>query len=513
MKVSMMPRAVALVLLSGLASQGIASGLSDRFSFADARDDLSVSDQAKVNAATRLTTDFSVAEIFESNSGGAATSYKRVDKNAFSHPSQNLDIDERLTFHLGDALFGKLWVTPPSSTHASDGLGPLYNARSCQSCHINDGRGRPPEDENRALSMLLRLARNPATEIEKRQLASLKIPKLSDPVYGNQLQNQAVPGLQAEGRLTITYEENQIKLSGGETVALRQPRYEIANLGYGPMHQDTTISPRIAPQMIGMGLIQAIHPTDIQLNADPVDQDNDGISGRMALVRDKETDKLVLGRFGWKAASQSIRSQTASAFANDIGISTPDIPKHYGDCTNSQKPCLDQPNGVQKKIGDTEAPEPVMELTTFYSENLAVPARRNVGDSDVLAGKKVFYNIGCTGCHIPKFVTRQNAKHKAHQFQLIWPYSDFLLHDMGNGLADGQQVGRASGREWRTPPLWGIGLTKAVSGHTFFLHDGRARTLTEAILWHGGEATAARNKFAKLSKTQRYNLIKFLGSL
>jgi CxxC motif-containing protein (DUF1111 family) len=168
---------------------------------------------------------------------------------------------------------------------------------------------------------------------------------------------------------------------------------------------------------------------------------------------------------------------------------------------------------VQERLGPVEAPDPVLSLVTFYSENLAVPARRNIDDPTVLKGKEMFYSAGCTACLTPKFVTRRDAGNKAHAFQLIWPYSDFLLHDMGEGLADGQQVGVANGQEWRTQPLWGIGLTKTVNNHTFFLHDGRARNLTEAILWHGGEAEAARSAFAAMGKEDRTALLTFLESL
>ena len=185
----------------------------------------------------------------------------------------------------------------------------------------------------------------------------------------------------------------------------------------------------------------------------------------------------------------------------------------WGECTEAQVACREAPTGVQFHLGREEAPDPVLDLVAFYSRNLAVPVRRDVDDPDVLAGKKLFYEAGCVACHVPKFVTRRDAGNKAHAFQLIWPYSDFLLHDMGEGLADGQQVGGATGREWRTPPLWGIGLTETVSGHTFFLHDGRARNLTEAILWHGGEAAAARERFAALGKADRQALITFLESL
>jgi CxxC motif-containing protein (DUF1111 family) len=265
--------------------------------------------------------------------------------------------------------------------------------------------------------------------------------------------------------------------------------------------------------MIGLGLVEQIHPADNLAHADPDDRDGDGISGKAAIVRDGISGELTLGRFGWKAQAASIRQQSADALAGDIGISSPEAPRHWGDCTEKEPDCLEMATGVQPRLGDTEAPSPVMDLITFYAQNLAVPARRDIADKQVLAGKKLFYEFGCTSCHTPKFVTRRDAPNKAQAFQLIWPYSDFLLHDMGEGLADGQQVGDATGSEWRTPPLWGIGLTERVNGHTFFMHDGRARNLTEAILWHGGEARAARDRFAGADAAERATLIKFLESL
>ena len=199
--------------------------------------------------------------------------------------------------------------------------------------------------------------------------------------------------------------------------------------------------------MSGLGLIEAIHPADIIANADPDDADGDGIRGKLPVVRDPQSGKLALGRFGWKAQSATVREQAADALATDIGISSPDARRSHGDCTPAQTACLALPDGVQPRLGDTEAPDPVLGLITFYSENLAVPARRKASFAETLAGKKVFYDTGCVSCHVPKFVTRRDAANAAHAFQLIWPYSDFLLHDMGDGLADGQPVGVASGSE------------------------------------------------------------------
>ncbi len=477
------------------------------------RGDLSPKDLARVRAVTKPTSDFSKAEPFEIRQGGAGTSQHGANRDAFSQFAPNITFAEEQDFKLGNALFTKLWVSSPSSTQASDGLGPLFNARSCQSCHVKDGRGHPPEGDRDATSMFLRLARPPVTPEERSKLERLDVMSLPDPVYGGQLQDQAVPGLSAEGRMVITYDERAVTLAGGETIMLRKPTYSVAELAYGPLDPTTTLSPRIANPMIGLGLIEAIAAEDILALADPNDHDGDGVSGKAARARDHRTGEIKLGRFGWKAQNASVRDQSANAFAGDIGISTPDDPRSFGDCTPQQTACLAGATGVQARLGDTEAPDPVLDLVTFYAKNLAPPARRDVEDAEVLRGKQLFYESGCTACHTPKFVTSRKADNQAQAFQLIWPYSDFLLHDLGEDLADGQAVGDATGTEWRTPPLWGIGLTKTVNGHTFFLHDGRARSLTEAILWHGGEAQAARDAFAAANPEDRKALITFLESL
>lgn len=477
------------------------------------RTDLSAKDQNRVGRVTEPAQDFTKPEAFERMQGGAGTSKKRVNRDSLSHFPGNITFEEEQTFKLGNALFRKLWVSSPSSTQASDGLGPLFNARSCQSCHLKDGRGHPPEGDSDATSMFLRLGRPAETPEEIEALKDFVALNFPDPTYGGQLQDLAVPGLKAEGHMAISYSEFPVVLEDGTEVTLREPAYQALDLNYGPLHPKTTLSPRIAPPMTGLGLIEAIHPSDILSKADPNDNNNDGISGRPAIVRAANSGEITLGLFGWKAENPTVRQQSAGAFAGDIGISSPDVPKHFGDCTDNQSECLSLPTGVQERLGASEAPDPVMDLVTFYSKNLAVPARRDVANEQVLAGKELFYNLGCTSCHTPKYVTSRDAENKAHRFQLIWPYSDFLLHDMGDGLADGQQVGVASGTEWRTPPLWGIGLTETVNGHTFFLHDGRARNLEEAILWHGGEAQNARDGYAALLQSERTALIKFLESL
>ncbi|MFC3206458.1 di-heme oxidoreductase family protein [Aquamicrobium soli] len=501
-------RRIAIACTVVVSTAAVAADLDG---VAAARTDLSPADLARVEAVTKPAVDFSRAEPFETMQGGAGTSKKRADANAFSHPAGNLTFEQRGTFGLGEALFRKLWVSAPSSTQASDGLGPLYNARACDACHVNNGRGHPPEAG--PTSMLLRLARAAGTAEEQAKIAGHEALNFPDPVYGRQLQELAVPGAAGEGRMAIRYEEQQVTLGDGSVVSLRKPSYAVENPTYGPLDPKTTLSPRMASPLIGLGLVEQIDPADIFAHADPDDADGDGISGRASIVRDPVSGKPTLGRFGWKAEQATIRQQAADALADDIGISSPEAPRHWGDCTEAQTACRALPAGVQARLGDTEAPAPVIDLVTFYTQNLAVAARRGGDDGKVLEGKRAFYEMGCVACHTPKFVTRRDAPDKAQAFQLIWPYSDFLLHDMGEGLADGQQAGMASGNEWRTPPLWGIGLAKKVGGHAFFLHDGRARSLPEAILWHGGEGQKARDRFAAASAAERAALIKFLESL
>jgi CxxC motif-containing protein (DUF1111 family) len=495
---------LAITLLAGLAF-GNEGGT---------RSDLTPDDLARVKRVTAPTTDFSKPENFEQLPGGKATVKKRINGDIFSFSSANLSFEQEEQFKLGNALFRKLWVSSPSSTQASDGLGPLFNARGCQNCHLKDGRGHTPSGaDDDAVSMFLRLSVPAHTDAEMQALADGSAKVIPEPTYGGQLQDFAVPGLQAEGRMVIDYTDVPVTLGDGTVVTLRRPSYSVADLGYGPMAPNVMLSPRVTPQMIGLGLIEQIPVEDILAHADPDDADGDGVSGRPNRVRDPVTGEIALGRFGWKAGAASIRAQSADAFAGDLGISTPLVMRPHGDCMAAQAECLALPTGEQERLGPSEAPDPVLDLVTFYSQNLGVPQRRRAGDPTVLAGKAAFYGAGCASCHVPKFVTSRAGDNPALRFQLIWPYSDFLLHDMGEGLADHRPEGQADGFEWRTAPLWGIGLTETVSGHTEFLHDGRARNLTEAILWHGGEAQAARDAFAAMPQPEREALLKFVESL
>ncbi len=505
-----MTRTVSVLLFAAMLALAGAAIAADA---ALVRSDLTPEDQARVDQITAPTTDFSAPERFENRQGGAGTYVDLINADAFSHPSENLDFAGQEQFNLGNALFRKVWVSSPSSTLASDGLGPLFNSHACQSCHLKDGRGRPPLEGEQAISMFLRLSVPPSTEAEAAALENHELSVIGHPVYGTQLQNFAVPGVPAEGEMQITYEDRPVELADGTVVTLREPTYTITGFHHGDPGPDLMISPRLTPQMIGLGLLEAIAEEDIQALADPDDLDGDGISGRPNWALDHLTGDVELGRFGWKAGEPNIAQQAAGAFAGDIGISSPLASSAYGDCTSAQTACLHAATGVQPHLGDTEAPDPVLELVAFYSRNLAVPQRRNSDDPQVLRGKQMFYESGCTSCHTPKFVTSRDAEQEEHRFQLIWPYTDMLLHDMGEGLADHRPEGAASGTEWRTPPLWGIGLTETVSDHTFFLHDGRARNLLEAVLWHGGEAEASQQAVIDMSAEDRDALIAFLESL
>jgi CxxC motif-containing protein (DUF1111 family) len=473
----------------------------------------SADEAARVAAATAPTKDFASVEPFELRPAGAATQIVPPSRNAFLKSSANLPEERELEFAVGFSLFEKLWIAAPSATKASDGLGPLYNARACSACHPRNGRGRPPAgQDDRAGSLLLRVSiPDAASGLSDEELALL--PNAPEPHYGFQIQDKSVPGVPAEGRLHVTYESVPVTLGDGSVVVLQKPTYDIATPGYGPLHPEAQISPRIAPHMIGLGLLEAIPEADILAHADPEDANGDGISGRPNVVWSEFYGQWMTGRFGLKAGAPSVRVQSMDALNSDIGLSNPVRTAASGDCTQLQRECMAAPDGNTPAQDNLEASVVVMDLLTHFARNIAAPQRRDIDAPEVLAGKALFYDAGCTGCHVPKFVTHRLEDRPEQSFQLIWPYSDMLLHDMGEGLADHRPEWQATGREWRTAPLWGIGLTAKVSGHTSFLHDGRARSFEEAILWHGGEAEKAREAFRVMNKTERDALISFLESL
>jgi CxxC motif-containing protein (DUF1111 family) len=321
------------------------------------------------------------------------------------------------------------------------------------------------------------------------------------PGFGGQLQNRAIVGTIPEGTVDITYEPIVGQFADGTPYELRRPGYRLTDM-FAPPPPNVQLSPRVAPQVVGLGLLEAVPDAAILARADENDRDGDGISGKANVVSGGITSGRRLGRFGHKANTASLLIQTATAYNEDIGITSPLLPNEH---------CV-----LHRPICELKAPEITaghVEAVTFYTRTLAVPARRDVQDTDVRRGARLFAQAQCTACHTPTQRTAANGVEPELASLTIHPYTDLLLHDMGPELADQRPDFRANGSEWRTPPLWGIGLSAFVTGHTRFLHDGRARNLEEAILWHGGEALAARDFYLRLPKSEREALLRFLGSL
>ncbi|MDF1657260.1 MAG: di-heme oxidoredictase family protein, partial [Verrucomicrobiales bacterium] len=416
--------------------------------------------------------------VDESLSGGETTVFQD-GQNAFSLPLANISRENRRAHVIGNSFFNKNWVIAPASTTARDGLGPLFNARSCSECHLRDGRGAPPVGDEPLVGLLFRLSLPGKTETG----GPFPVPSL-----GTQLGVRAIPGVEPEGNVRITYEEIEGTFADGNVYSLRKPRYEI--LAGTELPENLLISPRLALPVHGLGLLEAIPEEALLAAEDPDDKNGDGISGRANRVWNPETARVGTGRFGWKANQPTLRQQTASAFHGDIGITSAIHPQEA--LTESQ---------FEKMSEVYIDPEPELDEKTLnrvvvYQQTLAPPARRDLKDPKVIRGKALFTQANCTACHTPEWQTAEAVPGIPELAgQTIRPYTDMLLHDMGPDLADGRPDFEASGSEWRTPPLWGIGLTEAVNGHTFFLHDGRARNLEEAILWHGGEAEASREMY------------------
>jgi CxxC motif-containing protein (DUF1111 family) len=427
-------------------------------------------------------------------SGGAGTVFDTTP-NAFALALANLHNRDRRAFAIGNAFFNRNWVTAPASANGTDGLGPTFNAQSCSSCHFKDGRGRPPAnpaDPERGLLLRLSVA-DPDGHPQPVRL------------YGSQLQDRAINGVPAEGRIRIRYTTRRGHYGDGTPYTLLVPHYDIVERAFGPLPKGVQIGPRVAPGVFGVGLLEAIPEQTIVARADPADHDRDGISGRANRVADARSGEMALGRFGWKANVPTVEQQNASAFNGDIGVTSPIFREQ--NCPVGQRGCRAAPTG-----GRPEVDAHKLDRVTRYTRTLAVPARRGVGAPQTSAGARHFADFGCAACHLPKVKTGA-ADIAGLRDQVIRPYTDLLLHDMGPGLADGRPDGLATGSEWRTAPLWGIGLVRIVNHHTRFLHDGRARNAAEAILWHGGEASPAMRRFRDTSARARRELLAFLASL
>ncbi|GAF61626.1 probable thiol oxidoreductase with 2 cytochrome c heme-binding sites [Psychrobacter sp. JCM 18903] len=459
---------------------------------------------------------------------GGDTGISISSAESYSKPSSNLTASRKGHFFIGNAFFRQPWVIAPASTDSRDGLGALFNVAACQSCHVKDGRGHAPmTSDDDADSLLIRLAMPATTDEQRQQLQNSLIEKVVHPMYGGQLQDRGIQGVPAEARIAVQWTDKPVTFADGHVETLRAPTFNLTKPGYGAFDDDLMVSPRVALPMIGLGLLEQIPDEAIKKQAvDNKNSTNGDISGKFNWVMDPQTGKHALGRFGWKAGQTKLITQNQSAFNEDMGL-TSNIRPHES-CMPTQTACMNATTGADEQ-GNGKPPvevnDEVAKFVEFYTRNLAVPHRRDADDTLVLAGKKRFYDMGCQSCHTPRYqLPKTDDDHLEQHGQVIYPYTDLLLHDMGDDLADRTIAGKlpakniqveflANSYEWRTPALWGIGLAQTVDPQATFLHDGRARTLMEAVLWHGGEAQKQQQKVLKLDKQGRSELNAFLQSL
>ena len=408
-------------------------------------------DRGPVPGAPVLAT--AAPELLLRSGGGTTTVH--AGERAFSLSARSMGLPDRIRFADGDVPFEH-----PFSPE--DGLGAAHNADGCLSCHINNGRSPAPDGfvADAGPVLVLGLADGSPS-----------------PEFGKQLQDR---GTGADGILTVDWLEEPGTYPDGTAYSLRRPVVSVD--GADVTGLATSLR---APPVFGGGLLEAISVDDLRAMADPDDSDGDGVSGRLQeAVGDDGTP--APGRFGWKAQHASILATTRHAFDVDLHLDHDLAAERFGD----------------DFLADT----------AFYTRTVAVPALRDRDDPDVRAGAAWFVQVGCAGCHRTEPYVTTVVDVQALSDELIAPFTDLLLHDLGPGLADDLPQGVATGSEWRTAPLWGIGLTGVV-GHEHYLHDGRARSLEEAILWHGGEAESARDAFMALPAADRSLVLRFLSAL
>lgn len=437
-------------------------------------------------------------------SGGAFT-VDRADREAYFQHAPILDYHQKKVFFAGRGHFSRRWVV--FATDGEWGLGPTFISDRCSFCHERAGRGKPPElADEQLLSMVVRVSIDGKGEHGG--------PK-PHPHYGDQLQNRALQGqsfeleytgspVPHEADLYLGWKATAVTLADGERVSLRVPDLRIENGAFGDL-EETMTSLRIAPPVFGLGLLEAISEETIYAIAQQ--QKSIGFNGRPNYVRDDVNKRMALGRFGWKANQPSLEQQIAAAAIADMGV-TSDVYIEQN-CPPVQTICQQQIPGNPVELIDID-----WQQFEFWLRGLGVPARRNVTDRNFLRGERLFAKAQCAVCHVPEIKTAAEfPAFPALANQTIRPYTDLLLHDMGEALADGRPDFQAGPRDWRTPPLWGLGLSEVVNGSSALLHDGRARNVTEAILWHGGEAQDSRDAFANMSREDREALLHFVKSI
>lgn len=422
---------------------------------------------------------------------GGKNSINNVSSKAFSQfiTTHNRDITEK--FFQGRLFFKSAWVAAPASTKARDGLGPLYSSNSCIGCHPKNGAGNILKKGALHKSLVLRLS-NASLKNDELLKKNGFIP---DAVYGAQVSSHANANILAEAKPKVSFKYSTFTYPDGKKVTLRIPSFSLDNLNYGTLDKNTKISPRLALALIGLGEIEKIPENEILKHQDIKDRDSDGISGKANYVYDILSNTTKLGRFTWKASAPSVLQQSAAAFSNDMGISSELFSQE--NCTKAQSECL------KKASKEFDINLKRLSNVAFYLQNIKIPAQREANKH--IEGAKLFTQLGCVKCHVSTFKTIEG--------NTIHPFSDFLLHDMGSELDDARGEFLATSSEWRTPPLWGIGLYKKVNSLSAYLHDGRASTLEEAILWHGGEAKSSREAFVHLKQRQREQLLSFLNSI
>ena len=422
------------------------------------------------------------------------------DSSLLLKPFPSLNDEQYDEFILGRSFFVIPWVEAPSITTARDGLGPLFNANTCVSCHPANGRGTLLNDGLTSRSLIARLSIDSDSLIKSDLHKSLLEKKgfIPEPTYGNQLAMNGIHGVDFEGKIRIDFEEVNVHFPDGEKQILLKPKYSLENLNYGPLNNNANVSYRIAPTLNGIGLIELISQKDILANVDENDKDADGISGRANYVYSNITKKEELGKYTWKASVAFLKEQVAGAASNDMGLTTSIFPNE--NCTEFQKAC----NEADKAKDAIDLPDERLDAVTYYLKNIKTYDAKKTKEYN--EGLEIFEQISCAKCHISSFDTNKGFK--------ISPFSDFLLHNMGEELADGRVEFKADKNEWRTAPLWGLALHEKINKEKpRLLHDGRARTFQEAILWHGGEASNSKENYMNLPKEKREKLIKFLEEL
>jgi len=431
---------------------------------------------------------------------GGKTTRPVATSEAFTFIAANTPASSRAGFTFGNQLFNAIWMPAPGQQETTDGLGPVFNREACSDCHINNGRGLPPPSLGAPMdSMLVRIS----VPGQDEQGGPKPVPN-----YGDQIQDRGIEGVPPEGRAIIEWQETAGAYTDGIPYTLRKPLIYFEDLAFGPLPDDVMVSPRVANPVIGLGLLEMVADDLLEALADPDDADMNGISGKINVVWDAKERKTALGRFGWKANVPNLTNQNSGAALGDMGITTPLRP--IENCEAIQKACADS---AEETRNGPEMTAVFLNQLNVYTQRIAVPQQRSHDLPEVKRGESLFRVAGCQNCHMPSMKTGDKIAIDDLANIIFHPFTDLLLHDMGHGLADGRPDFLANGSEWRTAPLWGIGLTEKVSGHGRYLHDGRARSLEEAILWHGGEAEAAKEEFRMMPADARADLVSFLRSL